>query len=120
VRLVGTGANHAQVAPIISSVATNTQVISTSPLRIQLSTVIRGTLANVVGTAFRVDLYTNDACDLSGAGEGQKMLGTANVGTTGTFSLTTSWLTNTIVTAIARSPDGDTSQFSTCVAAPSF
>jgi hypothetical protein len=120
VLLGGPDANHGQVAPVITSVATNTQVISTSPIRVQLVTVIRGTLANVVGTSFRVDLYTNDACDPSGAGEGQKMLGTANVGSTGAFSLTTSLLTNTIVTAIARSPDGDTSQFSTCAAAPSL
>lgn len=116
IALVGTGANNGQVAPVLQSAIRSFQYIPGPPPRLVTKTTIRGTLANVFGTSFSVDLYANGSCDASGAGEGETFLATAQVASNGAFTVTTSSPSGAFVTAIAHSPDGDSSQFSNCAA----
>ena len=121
VDLIGTGANHGQVAPVVTSAVRSFQVISTSPLIVRQVTTIQGTLANTGGSSsFVVDLYANDACDPSGVGEGQVFIRTVSVAANGAFSTSTTAPTGSVVTAIARSPDGDSSEFSVCRSVTGF
>lgn len=109
------GGNHGQAAPVITSASRSFEQLPTNPPRLALVLRVQGTLANVNGSsAFKVDLYSNDACDPSGAGEGQLFFKTVSVASDGSFSLSTTSPGGPILTAIARSPDGDSSQFSTC------
>jgi hypothetical protein len=118
--LQGLAANHGQVAPVIIAAVRRVQQVSTVPPLLVFVTTIQGTLANVSGTSFRVDIYGNNACDPSGAGEGQKFIASVPVAANGTFQLSTSTSTGAVITAIGRSPDGDTSQFSTCRTVSAF
>jgi hypothetical protein len=95
-----------------------------APLRIQ------GRLTSTVRTApYRIEFYASDACDASGHGQGERFVGSKSVVISNTgfcsagncsasFSLFVPELDAKIgdyISAIAISPNGDTSEFSACV-----
>ncbi|HMX28129.1 MAG TPA: SBBP repeat-containing protein, partial [Blastocatellia bacterium] len=86
------------------------------------STVIQGTLNSAANASFRLEFFTNNACDVSGNGEGQAFLGFTNVTTNGSgnasFAVTLP-IPVTIgqsVTATATDSLNSTSEFSACLA----
>ena len=104
-----TGANSLQNFPVI------TAVISTGG-----TTTIQGTLDSAVSKQFRIELFSNDACDPTGFGEGQNFLGFANVTTNAsgqgsfTFNVPTANVVGGFFTATSTDPSGNTSEFSAC------
>jgi len=102
----GPGPNESQNYPVITEVNTGTNTIS-------------GTLHSVPSTTFTVDLFGNGACDSSGFGQGGNYLGSATVSTNGSgdgsFEFTSKVaLAGVTVTAQARDPLGNSSEFSQC------
>jgi hypothetical protein len=100
------GANNNQVAPVLTAVTDA-----------GTSTTISGTLAGTIGTAYRLEFFTNPAPDPSGFGEGLTFLGAATVtlGAGGNFAVTLSStvsLGQRYLTATATDPAGNTSGFS--------
>ncbi len=105
-----TGPNNRQNYPVITGgAATDTQIT------------IQGTLNSTANTTFRIELFSNAACDSSGYGEGQNYLGFVNVTTNGsgnaTFSTTTVWTAGAVITATATDSGNNTSEFSHCFTA---
>jgi HYR domain/FG-GAP-like repeat len=110
-----TGANNLQNFPILIS------AISSST-----STTITGTLDSIASTTFRIEFFSNSACDPSGYGEGETSIGSAIVVTdsgcnavfTATFPMAVS--AAQVITATATRLDlsgspTDTSEFSSCI-----
>ena len=107
--LLALGGNNMQAAPTIT-----TARVSGGQL------VVAGTLNSTPNTAFLVQLFASPACDSSGAGEGQYILGNATLTTNGSgagsfgvvfgAAIPTGW----VVTATAADPAFNTSMFSTC------
>jgi CSLREA domain-containing protein/uncharacterized repeat protein (TIGR01451 family) len=105
-------ANDRQNAPTLTSVST-----------ISDSTTVEGTFNSRPDTEFRLEFFANDACDPSGHGEGQTLIGSeivttdvsGNVSFTATFSGT--YLADHFITATATDPDNNTSEFSQCTGA---
>jgi CSLREA domain-containing protein len=65
-----TGANNRQNFPVLTcAVSSGSQ------------TTVRGTLDSLASTDFRIEFFANTACDASGYGEGQTLLGAVNVTT---------------------------------------
>ncbi len=101
--------NHGQNYPAITS----------APIAAG-SVMISGTLNSAANTLFRVEFFSNVACDPSGNGEGQTFLGFADVMTDPTCDVTFGPLTfavppgQTIFTATATDPSNNTSEFSPC------
>ncbi len=90
------------------------------------STTIRGTLNSLADTTFRIEFFSNAACDPSGNGEGQAFIGFTNVTTNGSGDVTfTATVAATVaagqfITSTATRLDGssnpvETSEFSNCV-----
>lgn len=81
---------------------------------------VSGTLDSTPNTTFRVEFFSNDACDATGYGEGQYYLGAADVTTDGsgdavfTENLFASVYAGQLITATATDPDNNTSEFSAC------
>lgn len=104
-----TGPNNLQNYPVITSATS-----SGSNLTIQ------GSLNSTANTTFRVEFFSNSACDASGFGEGQNFLGFANVTTDGNgnaainTTLTGLGATSGFLTATATDPNNNTSEFSQC------
>jgi hypothetical protein len=102
-----TGANDAQNFPVLNS-ATNTTV--------------EGTLSSTANTTFILEFFSNTACDPSGHGEGEMFIGSTMVmtGLDGTASFMATFSTrapsNRFITATATDPNGNTSEFSPCLA----
>ncbi len=109
-----TGANETQNFPVLLS-ATNTPT----------ETTVIGTLNSRASTSFELDFYSSVAADATGSGEGQVYLGSTNVTTDGggnggfTAVLPVTTLTGRFISATATDPFGNTSEFSTNVAAVS-
>jgi titin len=109
------GGNDAQAAPVITSVTTTAT-----------ETTIKGTLGGgPASSPFRIETFANGACDPSGAGEGQRLLGakalTTNGAGNGTFSLKVGPQApgqQITATATPGSAPLNTSQFSVCFPAP--
>jgi uncharacterized repeat protein (TIGR01451 family) len=107
------GANQLQNFPVLN-VATNTSSGVT----------IAGTLNSAASATFNLDFYASQACDETGHGEGAQYLGAGTVTTDGSgngafvISLP-AVMRGRYVTATATDPFGNTSEFSTCVAAAS-
>ncbi len=86
------------------------------------NTVVQGTLNSTVNTNFRLEFFTNNACDASGNGEGQAFLGFTNVTTNGSgnasfaVTLPIPVAIGQSVTATATNSSNSTSEFSACVA----
>jgi CSLREA domain-containing protein len=104
-----TGANNGQNFPVLSS--------ATIPGG---NTLVQGTLNSTASTTFRIDFYSNAACDASGNGEGRTYLGFQNVTTnaSGNASISATLFAATTVgeavTATATNPSNNTSEFSAC------
>ena len=105
-----TGANNKQNTPALTTItpgATNTT--------------IAGTINSTANTQYRIEFFVSTTCDPSGSGEGQVFLGSTNVTTdascSGNFQLIVpnASLTGSVVTATATDPNGNTSEFSSCV-----
>ena len=106
-----TGANDKQNYPELAAVAVG-------------GTTIGGTLRSTPNSAFRVELFSSNACDSSGFGEGERFLGavsvTTNAAGVGTFSFTapSAIAAGQQITSTATSTSlGNTSEFSRCVRA---
>lgn len=104
------GANDGQAAPVLISAVTTG------------STEIVGSLASTPNAAFTIEFFASPSCDASGDGEGRDYLGSAVVNTNGSGDAAidatlAGSLGGQAVTATATNADGDTSQFSNCVAA---
>jgi CSLREA domain-containing protein len=103
------GPNGLQNHPLISSVAASAG-----------GSVVRGTLDSAPGRAYALDFYANPACDPSGHGEGQALVGTLSVETDSAgraaFEAALPALPGAlpVLTATATDPDGNTSEFSPC------
>ena len=102
-----TGGNQLQNFPVLTGVN-------------QGSTIIDGTLNSTVSTTYRLEFFSNTACDASGNGEGETFLGTQDVTTDGTgnvtfqVTLTPTAAVGSFVTATATDPANNTSEFSAC------
>jgi len=88
----------------------------------QGSTSVSGTLNTYAGGTFTIDIYANDACDSSAHGEGKTLLGSGLAVASSnpeeyTFDVTVPTLSSgQVLTATATDQDGNTSEFSHCVA----
>jgi CSLREA domain-containing protein len=105
-----TGANNVQNFPVLTSAASSAT-----------TTTISGTLNSEASKTYRLEFFSNDACDSSGNGEGQRFLGTTSVTTdsSGNVSFTASSLTGGAAgqTATATATEelaNNTSEFSAC------
>jgi hypothetical protein len=84
------------------------------------ATRVAGSLNSTPSTKFRVEFFSNEECDPSGFGEGEKFLGSTDVTTdpTGNASFLVTNLAGPgagrSVTATATDPAGNTSEFSAC------
>jgi CSLREA domain-containing protein len=84
------------------------------------STTINGSLNSTPNTSFTVQFFANDACDSSGYGEGQNLIGSSMLTTGGSGNISFSETypvnvpVNSFVTATATDPNGNTSEFSQC------
>jgi len=105
-----TGPNNLQNFPVLTS-ATNDGT----------NTTIQGSLNSTANKQFRIQFFANTACDPSGNGEGQNLLGEANVTTDGSCNATFQFVApsagviGSIITATATAPDNSTSEFSACM-----
>ncbi|HEX6046526.1 MAG TPA: Calx-beta domain-containing protein, partial [Pyrinomonadaceae bacterium] len=107
------GPNLLQNFPLLTS------VVSNGP-----STTIQGTLNSTPNTTFRIDFYSNGACDPSGNGEGERVFAAVNNETevitdsNGNATINTilpvELLPGRVLTATATDPQGNTSEFSPC------
>jgi HYR domain len=106
----GVGANNGATFPVLSSATTD-----------GVSTTVTGTLDSKAGLSFRIEFFSNSACDPSGNGEGQTFLGFTTVATnattcTGSFTATLPAVAGgTVITSTATDPANNTSEFSACV-----
>ena len=106
-----TGTNNLQNFPIITSVTAGAS-----------STNIKGSLNSSASRSFDVDFYRNGACDPTGNGEGEQLIGSAVVTTdasgNASFDLTfaVSTASNQLLTSTATDQFGNTSEFSPCTA----
>ena len=107
-----TGANNLQNFPTLTGAQTNS-----------VDTTIQGALQTSASGTFRVEFFSNPACDNAGNGEGRSFLGATTVTTdaTGAAAIAATIGPSTathLVTATATSNNGtgDTSEFSPCQA----
>jgi titin len=82
----------------------------------------RASLNSAPGTAYRVDFFTNNACDPSGYGEGHRWIKTVTVTTDVSGNAqaianfpSTYFDVGNYITATATDTDGNTSEFSNCI-----
>ncbi len=106
-----TGANNLQNFPVLTSATATATTLN-----------IEGTLNSTADTTFRIEFFENDACDSSGHGEGQQLLGFVEVTTDGDGNaafdetLTVTIALGQFITATATNlTTNDTSEFSACV-----
>jgi hypothetical protein len=84
-------------------------------------TTVTGSLNSTANTTFRVEFFSNAACDASGNGEGQSFLGFTNVTTDGTGNIPVSLgglaasIGQFITATATNTTTNDTSEFSACV-----
>jgi hypothetical protein len=107
------GANNLQNFPIIATALVGTP------------NMVSGTLNSAPGQTFTIHLYANPACDASGNGEGQTLIGSATANTNGSGDAV--WSLNPgsmnagdFITATATDAAGNTSEFSACFQARAF
>jgi CSLREA domain-containing protein/uncharacterized repeat protein (TIGR01451 family) len=108
---VDAGANNLQNFPVITT-AISTQGGESN---------FQGTINSTPNTSFRIELFSNSACDPAGNGEGQNFIGSTQVNTNGSgnasFDVTipTAVAPGSFITATATDPSGNTSEFSACL-----
>ncbi|MFL6209512.1 MAG: beta strand repeat-containing protein, partial [Pyrinomonadaceae bacterium] len=107
-----TGANNLQNFPVITAATVTGSTRN-----------ITGTLNSTPGQTFTLEFYKNDACDVSGNGEGKTYIGSLTTDTTATdgnvsFTFHPATLNaGDIITATTTDDSGNTSEFSQCVTA---
>jgi uncharacterized repeat protein (TIGR01451 family) len=106
-----TGANNLQNFPVLTAATSGAS-----------GTTISGDLNSTPLTTFRIEFFSNLACDALGNGEGQVFVGSINVTTdpAGTTPINTTIPVvvpgGRVLTATATAPGGNTSEFSACIA----
>jgi hypothetical protein len=92
---------------------------------ISASNFLTATLDSTANTVYLIDIYRNDSCDPSGYGEGLELVywnsyQTAANGRINFSADTTFWNISPgdYLTALATDPNGNTSEFSTCLLVP--
>ena len=104
-----TGANGLQNFPVIRSTTVDSS-----------NTTVVGSFNSMPSTGYTLDFYSNPACGLLGYGQGRTFLGSAMVTTDASgnanfnLSFPTVNLSETVITATATDPNGNTSEFSAC------
>lgn len=84
---------------------------------------VSGTLNSTASTTFRLEFFTSAACDPSGFGEGQKVIGSTSVTTDPSGNASFGPLSfaapagQSVITATATDPLNNTSEFSRCFTA---
>ena len=107
-----TGPNGLQNFPVVTAASLSGGNVTVS-----------GTLNSAASTTFRVEIFSNSACDSFGFGEGATFLGAFDVSTDGggnaSFGPTAFAIPagEPVITATATDPAGHTSEFSSCVTA---
>ena len=107
---VDLGANNRQNFPVLTTLAISGSIAT-----------ISGTLNSTATTAFRVELFANTACDISGNGEGKTFIGFTTATTNGSGNASFGPLAfavpsgQNVITATATDPGNNTSEFSLCV-----
>ncbi len=110
---VDTGGNNVQNFPVLTA-------------DLKGSTIIEGTLNSAPSTEFRLEFFSNSACDPTGHGEGESFLGSTMVTTDGggdvsfTVTFPPTLAAGTSITATATDPSNNTSEFSQCAAVVDF
>lgn len=105
------GANLLQNFPVLTNAATSGG-----------ATLVQGTLNSVANTTFFLEFFSNAECDPSGFGEGETLVGSTNLttdaGGDADFSVTlpVTVSAGVFITSTATDEDGNTSEFSQCVA----
>ena len=90
------------------------------------STILSGTFNSTASSTFRLEFFSNSACDGSGNGEGEIYLGYADVTTDGSGNATftdtfaTTSQPGSFLTATATDGSNNTSEFSPCLALTSL
>jgi hypothetical protein len=103
------GANNRQNTPVIISASS-----------VGGTTTIEGTLDSAPSMTFRIEFFSNHACDPSGFGEGETFIGSATVTTDGScrasfaVTLPIAIPSGSFITATATDPNGNTSEFAQC------
>ncbi|HKG23115.1 MAG TPA: HYR domain-containing protein, partial [Blastocatellia bacterium] len=103
------GPNNLQNFPVLTSASATSDEVT-----------VDGSINSKPNSTYRLDFYTNTACDASGFGEGQRFLGTRDVVTNAdgvaTFSETLGGVVaqGSAITATATDILGNTSEFSQC------
>jgi CSLREA domain-containing protein len=77
-----------------------------------------GTLASAPNTTYRIEFFSNSACDQSGFGEGETFLSAISVTTDALGTASFSVPSGSNVTATATDPQLNTSEFSACRTGP--
>ncbi len=82
---------------------------------------VQGQLSSSRNANFRIEYFLSATCDISGMGQGEQFLGSSNAVTdaNGNAALSASLPSNPVggfITATATSADGNTSEFSPCIA----
>ncbi len=100
----GAGPNSTQDFPVLDKVTPQS---------------VEGTLDGPSQTAFTLQFFTNEACDPSGYGQGQSLIGVTAVATDAaghaSFGISLTAPRGQFVTATATGSSGNTSEFSPCV-----
>ncbi|MEP7132101.1 MAG: CSLREA domain-containing protein [Acidobacteriota bacterium] len=105
-----TGPNNLQNYPVITSAAVSAG-----------NATISGTLNSAANTTFRIEFFSNAACDPSGNGEGQTFIGFTNATTNGSGNASFGPLVfpvlagQSVITSTATDPANNTSEFSSCL-----
>ena len=103
------GSNNRQNTPVITSASSAGGTTS-----------IEGTLNSTPNITFTIEFFSNAACDPSGFGEGEMLIGSATVTTNGgclaSFAVTfpIAIPSGSFITATATDPNGNTSEFARC------
>jgi Viral BACON domain len=103
------GANNLQNTPVITSASSAGG-----------TTTIEGTLNSTPNMTFTIEFFSNAACDPSGFGEGETLIGSATVTTNGgclaSFAVTLPIAipSGSFITATATDPNGNSSEFTQC------
>lgn len=105
------GANNLQDFPVLNTATSDGDIIT-----------IQGRLTSTPNTTFTLEFFENRACDSSGFGEGEIVIGSTEVTTDAAGQITfagtfpTGITGERGVTATATDPVGNTSEFSQCIA----
>lgn len=100
----------------------NYPVLQTANSLIGGGATVQGTLNSTASATFTIQFFANNSCDSSGNGEGQTFLGSTSVMTNGSGNATinatlpTAATSGQSITATATDAQGNTSEFSACIA----